>query len=104
VLGLPVRHSSGLWELQTSAEIYYREGWSYDYHVYRLRSIIDRGIKHRRIIYFRFHPSFREIVVPRIMNPVLSYIAELRERKKVLVTNTKDYIDYLNGSDKGFSV
>jgi peptidoglycan/xylan/chitin deacetylase (PgdA/CDA1 family) len=103
VLGLPIRHNSGLWELRTSAEIYYREEWSYDYHVYRLRSIIDRGIKHKRIIYFRFHPSFREIVVPRIMKPMLSYIAKLRERGTLLVTNTREYVDYLNSFNRELS-
>jgi len=96
VLGLPIRHSTGLWELQTSAEIYYRDEWSVDYHIYRYSAIISRGIKHRRVVYFRFHPSFNEIVAASILKPLFYYIAELHDKGKLLVTNTKKYVDYLN--------
>jgi peptidoglycan/xylan/chitin deacetylase (PgdA/CDA1 family) len=100
-LGLPVRHRTGLWELQTSAEIYYRNEWSTDYHIYRFCTIIDRGVKHRRIVYFRFHPSFNEIVAERILEALFSYIAELRDKGKLLVTNTKEYVNYLNNPMRG---
>jgi peptidoglycan/xylan/chitin deacetylase (PgdA/CDA1 family) len=98
-LSLPHRHSSGLWELQTTAEIYYRYGWTHRYHVDRLCKIIDRGLRYRRLIYFRFHPSFNEIIVDQVLERVFSYIARLREKGALLVTNTKQYVEYLNTQD-----
>ena len=96
VLGFPIRHPVGLWELRTSAELHYRRGWSTNYHIYRFCSIVDRGVKHRRLIYFWFHPSFSEVVVDRILEPIFAHIAALRDNSKLWVVNTKNYVNYLN--------
>jgi peptidoglycan/xylan/chitin deacetylase (PgdA/CDA1 family) len=95
-LSLPCRHESGLWEFRTTAEIYHRDEWAVNYHIYRYNKIVDRGVQNKRVIYFRFHPSFAEIVVDKILEPIFAYISQLRERGKLLVTGTKEYVAYLN--------
>jgi peptidoglycan/xylan/chitin deacetylase (PgdA/CDA1 family) len=96
ILGFPKKHVNGLWEFQSTAEFYYRKGWSINYHIKRYKKIIDRGIEHNRVVYLRFHPSTDEIFTTHIMEPIFSYISQLHKDQQMTVLKTAEYVDYLN--------
>jgi len=96
ILGYPKKHSNGLWEFQSTAELYYRKEWSIDYHIRRYRNILDRAIKHNRVAYFWFHPTFDKHFITSVMQPVFSYIFKLHRNNEIAVLLTRDYVDYLN--------
>ena len=90
VLGYPTKHSSGLWELKGTMELYHRKEWSVGYHIYRYNKVIERAMKHRRVCYFWFHPSMSATFIDQIMPAVFQYVAANRDR--LLVTTTSNYL------------
>lgn len=97
VLGFPIRHGNGLWELKNTAEIAYRNTWSINYHKYRYKKIIDRAIKNNRLCLFWFHPSFDPIVVNEILPELFHYIN--MKRDELLISTTNDYIAWINSDN-----
>lgn len=98
VLGYPVKHESGLWELRNTAGLDWREGWSAKYHIYRYKTVIDRAIKHRRLCVLWFHPSFPTRFVDEVMPHLLAYLNE--KRKDILCMTHSEYTEYLDISQK----
>ena len=94
VLGYPVRHPSGLWEIKSSMQLEQRSPWSADYHVYRAKKVIDRAIKHQSVCHFWFHPSFPTDYLRTVFAEVLAYV-HLR-RDELHVTTMGDYVSWLN--------
>ena len=94
ILGYPVRHKNGLWELKRTYEFVYRKDWSIDYHIYRYKKIIERAIKNHSVCNFWFHPSFEERFLLEIMPTIFSYLDS--QRKNVFITTVQNYINWLN--------
>ena len=94
VLGYPVKHPNGLWEIKSSFQLEWRSDWSVDHHIYRTKAIIDRAIKHNSVCHFWFHPSFEHEYVAQILPAVMEYLDEKRE--DMLITTMAGYVDWLN--------
>ncbi|MFP4091486.1 MAG: polysaccharide deacetylase [Cyclobacteriaceae bacterium] len=95
VLGFPVKHANGLWEIKSSYHLEKRKEWSADYQIYRIRKVIDRAIQNNTVCHFWFHPSFPSSYLHEIVPSVFAYLNEKRE--DILLTTTGDYTDWLNG-------
>lgn len=94
LLGYPKSHGGGLWELQQTAEIQFREGWSAAYHVNRYIEIIKRAIDSNTICVFWFHPSFDSRVSREILPKVFDFLK--KHRKEIWTTTHGRYCDFLN--------
>ncbi len=94
VLGLPIRHANGLWELERTMEFTWRPEWSPAYHVKRYKTIIDRAIRSGTVCNFWFHPSFPLEFVENVIPPLFEYIADRRDR--ICVSTVGHYVEYLN--------
>ena len=93
ILGCPIRHQNGLWELKRTYEFSYRKEWSVDYHIYRYKKLIDRAIKSHTVCNFWFHPSFEKSFVDMILPEIFKHINnKLGEIRAVTVD---DYIRWL---------
>ncbi len=97
ILGCPVRHKNGLWELKRTYEFVYREGWSDDYHIHRYRTIVKRAIENYAVCNFWFHPSMPGRFVERVLPPLFEFMQSQRDR--IWVTSVGDYVDWLNGKN-----
>lgn len=97
VLGYPVRHRNGLWEIKSSMQLELRPQWSLDYHVYRARKTIDRAIKHRSVCHFWFHPSFPTNYLREVFSEVLAYLHS--RRADLHITTMEHYVAWLNNRD-----
>jgi hypothetical protein len=97
ILGYPVRHKNGLWELQRTMEFYINPHWSVDYHIHRYKKIVDRAIDSRTVCNFWFHPSFNPVFVDEIMPSLLEYISA--KNKKIWACTVHDYTGYLNSRE-----
>ncbi|HOM41746.1 MAG TPA: polysaccharide deacetylase family protein [Bacteroidales bacterium] len=93
ILGFPVKHKNGLWELKQTAEIVFRKGWSIKYHIYRYITIIERALKSRTICVLWFHPSLDPIVVEEIFPEVFSFLN--KNRDKIWITTHSEYVTWL---------
>jgi len=90
-LGYPVRHENGLWEFRTTAEFGYKKSWSFDYHVWRYKKIIDRAIKYGRLCYFFFHPSNWNLDFVKFVTAEI--FAHLKSRSdEILITTCAKYL------------
>ncbi len=94
LLGYPKNQNEGLWELQQTAEIQFRKGWSPQYHVKRYVEIIKRAIRTNTVCVFWFHPSFDSRVTREIMPGVFDFLKSHRE--KIWITTHGRYCDFLN--------
>lgn len=94
VLGYPVKHKNGLWELKRTYEFFWREGWSVKYHIYRYKTIIDRAIRSNTVCNFWFHPSFDGQFVEKVFPEILAYIQ--KKRNKIFISTIQEYTDWLN--------
>lgn len=94
ILGYPVKHENGLWELKRTYEFVWREGWSVDYHIYRYKKIIDRTIKSNTVCNFWFHPSFESIFLEKVLPEIFRYLNEKKD--VILITTVEGYIGWLN--------
>ncbi len=94
VLEYPECEHGNLWELKSTMELAFRQGWSMDYHIHRYQKIIDRALKSHTVCIFWFHPSLPEMFVNDILPEVFRYLAD---KNQVLVSSTSDYINWLNG-------
>jgi len=93
VLGYPRRHSNGLWELPSTAELYYRKGWSLEYHIERYKTIADRAIRSHSVAHFWFHPSCDTVVVDSIIPLFFKYVAQLKKKNLLFTTTVTNYIE-----------
>ncbi len=94
ILGYPVKHANGLWELKRTYEFVYRKEWSVGYHIYRYKKIIDRAIKHQAVCNFWFHPSLPELFVDIMMPEIFNYIQTRIHR--IYLNTVSNYTEYLH--------
>ena len=94
VLGYPVLHDNGLWEIKSSMQLELRPHWSLDYHLYRVKKTIDRAIKYQAVCHFWFHPSFPTNYLQAVFSEVLAYL-HLR-RDELHITTMGNYVSWLN--------
>lgn len=94
ILGYPVRHKNGLWEIKRTYELVHRKEWSIDYHLYRYKKIIDRAIRNNALCNFWFHPSVNKIFLDKIMPEILRYMSSLHN--DILITTIGNYVERLN--------
>lgn len=94
-LGYPIKHKSGLWELKSTMEFVWREGWSPKYHIYRYNTIIKRAIKYNKVCHFWFHPSQDGKFIKNVLPYIFKFLDE--HRKDILIITSQKYIKYLNG-------
>lgn len=97
ILGYPVRHANGLWELKRTMDCYIRSGWTMEYHIERYKTIIDRAIKSNTVCNLWFHPSLNPLFVDEIFPAIFDHISENRD--KIWVCTVNDYINFLNASN-----
>lgn len=97
ILGFPIKHSNGLWELQRTMEFTYRPEWSIKYHVNRYKTIVDRAIETNTVCTFWFHPSFPSVFVKEILPELLGHIS--KRRNEILACTVGEYIDFLNAKN-----
>lgn len=97
VLGYPVKHANGLWEIKSSMQLEMRMDWSREYHIKRTTTIIDRAIKNNSIGHFWFHPSFEKEYLEQVLPPVLKYLQE--RRGDIWLTTMGEYVDWLNDKE-----
>ncbi len=97
ILGYPIRHANGLWELQRTMEFTYRPDWSIKYHIKRYKTIVDRAIETNTVCNFWFHPSFPTVFVKEIMPELFSHID--KRRSEILVCTVGEYINFLNTNE-----
>lgn len=94
ILGIPIKHSGGLYELQRTMIFDLRPDWSKDYHIYRYKKIIDRAIENHSLCNFWFHPSLETIFVTDILPEVFRHIDE--RRSEIYISTVGDYVQHLN--------
>lgn len=93
VLGYPVKHKNGLWELKRTYEFGYRKEWEIDYHIYRYKKIIDRAIHNKSVCNFWFHPSFNKCFLDDVFPEILEYINNNSEN--LLAITVSKYFEML---------
>ncbi len=98
LLGYPLRHPNGLWELRSTLELVYRDGWSVKYHMYRYKKTIQRALRYKTVCYFWFHPSVNPILIEEVMPTLFEFIDSRRD--VMWVTTTRDYVNWLNTRDE----
>lgn len=91
ILGYPVKHTNGLWELKRTYELGFRSDWSVDYHKFRYKRIIERAIKSNTVCNFWFHPSFDERFLDEVVPDLFAYIESKRD--EILVSTVSNYIE-----------
>jgi len=94
ILGYPKKHSNGLWEFESTAELSFRKQWSLDYHIHRYIKIVERAIENSKTCYFWFHPSVAPLFIENVLPAVFEFIDSKREM--IWVTNTQNYVRWLN--------
>lgn len=94
ILGYPIRHSNGIWELQRTMEFAYRSGWSDDYQAYRLMKTVDRALATQAVCNFWFHPSFPTAMVEKVLPNLMAHIQD--RRNEIWMGTVGKYVDYLN--------
>ncbi|MGK9477948.1 polysaccharide deacetylase [Melioribacter sp. OK-6-Me] len=93
ILGYPVKHDNGIWEMKRTYEFVWRDGWSLDYHIYRYKKIIDRAIKTNTVCNFWFHPSFDEKFLNKVLPEIFSYLNIHKEN--IFLSTVDNYISWL---------
>lgn len=94
ILGYPVKHENGLWEIKSSFQLEWRKDFSPEYHIKRTNTIIDRAIKNNSVCHFWFHPSFEREYVEEVLPAVLKYLDQRRD--DILITTMDEYVNWLN--------
>jgi len=94
ILGYPVRHETGLWELQSTMELAQRVGWSTRYQIHFYQKIIQRAIKHGRVCNLWFHPCVAPAFVEDVIPALFEFIAS--NRNGIWVATTREYVAWLN--------
>jgi len=83
-----------LWNLPSSLELLKREQWDNNYAVWRIKRYITKAIEGNRLCHFWFHPSFDEIVIHKILPPVLSYAQKQRDMGNLWIATMNEIADY----------
>lgn len=94
ILGYPVKHANGLWEIKSSFQLEWRQDWSVDYHISRSKTIIDRAIKNNSVCHFWFHPSFERKYLEEVLPAVMQHLEECRE--DIWLTTMAEHVEWLN--------
>ena len=94
ILGFPLKHSSGLYNLQRTMVLDLRSDWSKDYHIYRYKKIIDRAIENHSLCNLWFHPSLDTAFIDEIIPDIFRHIDA--RRSEIYVSNVGDYIQGLD--------
>jgi hypothetical protein len=97
ILGFPVRHPSGLWEIKGTMELTYRKKWSVDYNINFYKTIVDRAINNNSLCVFWFHPSFDVMCIEKILPELFSYIDS--KKTEVGIFTVSDYANFLNNNN-----
>jgi peptidoglycan/xylan/chitin deacetylase (PgdA/CDA1 family) len=96
ILGYPVKHSNGLWEIKGTMELAYRKKWNVEFNIEFYKKIVDRAIKNNSVCTFWFHPSFDKLFLADIYPELLNYINE--KRSDVFLTTAGEYVNLLNNN------
>ena len=96
LLGYPIFHSEGIWELKNTTDFTWRKQWSADYHVYRYCKTIERAIKNRSVCVFWFHPSLDKEFIQYVMPGIFEFLDNNKDSLKVLTSG--EYVDFLNNT------
>jgi hypothetical protein len=94
VLGYPIKHRSGLWELRNTAEIKYRQDWSEELNLFKFKMMVDKAIKKSKVCVLWFHPSFDNQSLMSLLKPLLEYLSG--KRKDIWITTHQEYTNFLN--------
>lgn len=94
ILGYPVLHQNGLWELKSTYHLDLRNEWTNSYQIDRFQKIIDRAIRHQSHCHFWFHPSFSTEFLREVIPAVFAFLH--RRRDEIFITTTGQYVDWLN--------
>lgn len=94
ILGYPVKHLNGLWELKRTYEFVFRIEWSVDYHIYRYKEIIERAIKNNSVCNFWFHPSCDVILLNQVIPEIFKHLHNLKDQ--IVIATCESYSDFLN--------
>lgn len=97
ILGYPVKHTNGLWELRRTYELVYRPEWSKNYHIKKYKKIIDKAIASNSLCNFWFHPSFSPVFLNEILPFVMEHIESKRDR--LWIGTVGEYVEWLNNRD-----
>lgn len=95
-LGYPMKHISGLWELQGTMELAYRKKWSIEKNIEFYKEIVNRAVKFNSVCVFWFHPSFDKIFLESIFPELLSQVNN--KRNEIWITTAGEYVDWLNSN------
>jgi peptidoglycan/xylan/chitin deacetylase (PgdA/CDA1 family) len=98
ILGYPKKHENGLWEFTTTLELELKPDWSVSSQINRYIITLKRALRHNTLAYFWFHPSLDPEFVEQIMPAVFKWLDSKRE--KIWITNTRDYVSWLNHQSK----
>lgn len=96
ILGYPIKHKNGLWELKRTYEFVRREGWNIDYHTYRYKTILERAINNNSVCNFWFHPSLDKRFLDKVLPKIFGYLNEKKDG--ILITTVEGYIGWLNAN------
>lgn len=96
ILGYPIKHKNGLWELKRTYEFVWREGWNIDYHTYRYKTILERAINNNSVCNFWFHPSLDKRFLDKVLPKIFGYLNEKKDG--ILITTVEGYIGWLNAN------
>lgn len=95
ILGFPVKHKNGLWEIKRTSELAENPEWTIDYQIKRYKSIIKRAIKSHTVCNLWFHPSFGTSFLAEVFPEILQFLNDNSE--SIIIMTISDYVDYLAG-------
>ena len=98
ILGYPIMHKNGLWELKRTYEFTYRKDWSIDYHIYRYKKIIDRAVENKTVCNFWFHPSFSKTFLQKVIPEIFKHLDTFRNN--IWITTVGAYVEWLNNENR----
>jgi len=95
VIGYPIRHIEGIWELRNTAQIETRIGWSDQYQVWRLKEIVKMAMQHKSVCNIWFHPQIKD---SKFVQSVFGGLFEFLDanRKYIWITTFNEYISFLD--------
>ncbi|MCX6164090.1 MAG: polysaccharide deacetylase family protein [Ignavibacteriae bacterium] len=94
ILGYPIKHPTGLWEIKGTMELTYKKKWDIIFNINFYKEIIDRAIRNNSLCVFWFHPSFDKTFIEKILPDLFSYINSKKE--EIFITTAGEYTDWLN--------
>ncbi len=96
-IGYPYQIENGTWVHKSTTEFDIRKDWSYKYHIYRYKKMVDRAIKNHAYLHYWFHPSFNPDLPTKIWPELFAYIDQKRD--DIFITTMGEYTDWLNANN-----